>query len=83
MRIISLTVCARRDCPAEPQVAAGRMATGFMLVTVVIGPAMIAAFAGPSAGPTLVRARTPPTQEMPAVTVTAPTFGPQVPPVSP
>jgi iron complex outermembrane receptor protein len=45
--------------------------------------AMIAAFAGLCAGPTLVRAQAPPAQEMPAVTVTAPALGPQIPPVSP
>ena len=42
-----------------------------------------AAAAGLAAGPMLAHAQTPPDQQMPPVTVTAPAPGPQVPPVSP
>jgi iron complex outermembrane receptor protein len=45
--------------------------------------AALAAIAGLSAGPTLVRAQTPGDQQLPPVTVTAPAPGPQVAPVSP
>lgn len=45
--------------------------------------ATIAAFAGLSAGPLMVHAQTPPSQQMPTITVTAPVPGPQTPPVSP
>src|SRR5690349_21041481 len=49
--------------------------------------ALLAAFAGLSAGPAAVRAQTsdksPDPQQMPAVVVTAPMPGPQVAPVSP